>query len=132
MAARFIAPSDRWPGVLSEAARFIAPVVDDFVVMPNHLHGILWLASSGEGKATQSLGQVIRAFKARVTFALRSLGQGPIFQSDFHDHIIREEADLERVRAYILENPARWGEDPDNPGATREPRDESRIHGGAR
>lgn len=89
--------------------------LDVFVVMPNHLHGIVWLRPPEVGAPVRSLGQVIRAFKARVTFASRSLGEGAIFQSDFYDHIIRDEADLERVRAYILENPARWDSDPDNP-----------------
>jgi len=39
-----------------------------------------------------------------------------VWQRNYDEHIIRDEDDLNRVRQYILDNPRKWAEDPDNPG----------------
>lgn len=86
---------------------------DEFVVMPNHVHGILWLDES-HTENTRSLGVVVATYKAAVTRTLRRSGvidDCQIWQSRYHDHIIRTEESLNRIRAYIVENPARWLED---------------------
>lgn len=86
---------------------------DIFVVMPNHVHGILWLEESLT-ENTCSLGVVVATYKAAVTRTLRKSGvidDGQIWQSRYHDHIIRTEESLNRIRAYIAENAARWPED---------------------
>ena len=95
--------------------------LDAFVIMPNHLHGIVLLGQSGAGAAARPLGAVIRGFKAAATGALAAAGHGlnhPLWQRNYYEHIIRSEESLEAIRAYIADNPARWAEDRQNPAAT--------------
>ena len=109
---------------------------DEFVVMPNHLHGIIiiqnrsnnvltngTLISSRRGELhspinfkspTQTLGAIIRGFKAssyRNINAMFNKSGVPLWQRNYHDHIIRNEADLFEKRKYIIDNPAKWNED---------------------
>jgi putative transposase len=95
--------------------------IDLFVVMPNHVHGILWLEPDRVGArfiAPLSLGAVVRAFKARCA---REIGRVwgrtglAIWQRNYHERIVRAEAELDRIRQYIAENPFNWGTDPENP-----------------
>lgn len=96
--------------------------VDLFVVMPNHLHGLLWI-TNGEAERiperrstirAKSLGSIIAQFKSIVTKRSGSLARPPrksIWKRNYYDHIVRNERSLERIRKYILENPALWSED---------------------
>lgn len=80
-------------------------------VMPNHFHGIIFIEELKEGI---TLGVIINQFKAACTSRIRASGYQDFFwQPHFHDHVIRNEKDLERIRLYIRENPAAWlyGED---------------------
>lgn len=95
--------------------QYLYVILDAFVIMPNHLHGILVLAPTGE-VAPKPLGGLIGAFKTVSTKQFnqrQGLDAGKLWQPYFHDHIIRNEADLDRVRKYIADNPARWKEDED-------------------
>lgn len=118
--------------------------LDMFVVMPNHIHGILVihnkeldnteessnpLPSVGlrhastlqkpplnqrRGAKSGSLGAIIGSYKSAVTHAIREYENSPklpIWQRSFHDHIIRNETSLNKLREYIQTNPARWTED---------------------
>lgn len=104
--------------------------LDAFVVMPNHLHGIIQIddidseqnranRSRAEGVFTTtlpsgSLGATIGQFKSVVTKrsrALPNLPTSPIWQRNFYEHIIRDESTLNDIRKYILDNPARWTDD---------------------
>ena len=83
--------------------------LDAFVVMPNHLHGILWL-SVGAGHAPP-LHRVIGSFKSAATkAATRS-----IWQRSFYDRVIRNDEELRALREYVAENPLRWALDLDSP-----------------
>lgn len=73
---------------------------DAFVVMPNHVHGILWLERAGHAPP---LHRVVSSFKAAAS---RQAGR-PLWQRSFHDRIVRDEAELIAVRQYVLENPLR-------------------------
>jgi putative transposase len=82
--------------------------LDAFVVMPNHIHGIVVI---GAGlKPAPTLSEIVRGFK---TFSARQIGQ-PIWQRNFYEHIVRNEAALERIRQYITDNPAQWPSDHEN------------------
>jgi len=49
---------------------------------------------------------------------------GRLWQRNYFEHVIRNEQSLNRIRQYIVDNPARWGFDRENPAATnREPKD---------
>lgn len=86
--------------------------LDAFVVMPNHMHGILFLSGSS-GEFRTILGRVINAYKGAVTARLRSHVSSDvvIWQGRYHDHIIRDDASLNRIRDYVTDNPLRWSED---------------------
>ncbi len=84
--------------------------LDAFVVMPNHIHGILMLTGTTDFKTL--LGRVVNAYKGAVTARIRT--QYPntvVWQRSFHDHIIRNERSLNKLREYVATNPARWAED---------------------
>jgi len=100
--------------------RFPGIALDRFVVMPNHVHGILFLgADPGIGAANPvSLGTVVGAFKSLAAIAAnRVLARegSPLWHRNYYEHIIRNDRELHRVRAYIEGNPANWAQDDDNP-----------------
>jgi putative transposase len=84
--------------------------LDAFVIMPDHVHGLLWL--DGSKKETPTLGKLIGAFKGWVTITWRNYHKdanipclNPLWQRDYYEHVIRNEEDLELTREYILNNP---------------------------
>jgi putative transposase len=94
--------------------------LDAFVIMPNHLHGIVLLGRSEAAAAARPLGAMVRGFKAATTRAVAAAGcsfQHPLWQRNYYDHIIRNENSLEAIRAYIADNPAKWAQDRQNPAA---------------
>ena len=101
---KYIVSGNRVPGV----------TVDKFVVMPNHIHMILFLdgtAQSGPSRAPAPTNAVIPHFVSTLKrFCNRDLGAN-IFQRSYHDHVIRNEADYLKIWQYIDGNPAKWQED---------------------
>ena len=84
---------------LEQIPRFFPGVsIDQSVVMPDHLHLILVFQSS-----EKPLSRVIQVFKSWVTRAW-GLGQS-IWQSNYYEHVIRNEAALRKIREYIVNNP---------------------------
>jgi putative transposase len=107
-------------------ARFPTIALDEFTVMPNHIHGIILLrgaASSaqtlqGAASSAPTLGRVVRAFKSisaiEANEILHRSGQ-PFWQRNYYEHIIRDEDELHALRQYIRDNPVNWKTDADNP-----------------
>jgi REP element-mobilizing transposase RayT len=102
--------------------------LDMFIVMPNHLHGIVMMtdrdvgATGGSpfpsGPSKHSLGAFIAGFKSAITTRINKIcgtPQVPIWQRNYYEHVIRDEESLKRIREYILNNPAQWDLDPENP-----------------
>jgi REP element-mobilizing transposase RayT len=100
-------------------------VLDEYVIMPNHFHGILGIVFQDEDKMVKhdtinpefrlksnSLGSILGQFKSVVTKQINKNGR-PDFKwhRNYYEHIIRDEKDMNRIRKYIIENPARWQED---------------------
>lgn len=85
--------------------------LDVFVIMPNHVHGILLLTGATPFKTR--LGRVLNAYKGAVTARVRAQGlvEGQIWQSRYHDHIIRDERSLQYIRKYVHYNPGLWEQD---------------------
>ena len=82
-------------------------VVDKWVVMPNHVHLIVILPGDNT-----TLSTVIGQYKAAVTKKIHSVRPDlRVWQASFHDHVIRNQEDYERIWAYIEANPARWMDD---------------------
>lgn len=89
--------------------------LDNWVIMPNHLHGIIWLKEDCPEKTNLSV--IISSFKANSTLqARKGLHQRVnLWQRGFYEHIIRNENDLLRIRQYIEDNPVQWAFDQENP-----------------
>lgn len=66
-------------------------------------------------RTSKTIGSIVRGFKIGVTRWMRGNDfDGPVWQRGYYEHIIREEESLNRIRQYILDNPARWATDHDN------------------
>lgn len=90
-------------GVIAEKALLKMPGIDQFIVMPNHIHFIVIL-DEGSKADGRSLPQIVRAYKYAVS---KEIGES-IWQRSYYEHVIRNRRDyLSHVR-YILENPVRW------------------------
>jgi REP element-mobilizing transposase RayT len=131
--------------------------LDEMAVMPNHIHGILWIDKSVDVETTDdavgggtddavgcrdainrvsmggitgknnpmfydNISRVLRWYKGRCTFEInkmvktRLIASLPDFawQPRFHDRIIRDENELNRIRNYIIKNPEMWQRDRNN------------------
>ena len=92
--------------------------VDKFVIMPNHIHLIIVISERINPFPTSNkydIPNVIGKFKAAVT---RNVGKAfmpsansDLWQTSFHDHIIRDKNDYRKIWEYIDGNPSRWAED---------------------
>ncbi len=101
--------------------------LDAWVVMPNHVHGIVIITDdhcrgdrpvAPSGPRSGSLGAMIAGFKSATTKRINTMRGTPgasVWQRNYYEHVIRNESALDRIRQYIAENPARWSEDPENP-----------------
>ena len=130
---------NKWGGivheewVMSEGVRHEI-ALDTFVVMPNHLHGIVIIKDAGitgvriratgrsplpiSGPGKRSLGAFIAGFKSAATKRInidRHLPGVPVWQRNYFEHIIRGETSLGRIREYIVNNPQQWELDRENP-----------------
>src|SRR5690349_13254413 len=101
------------------AERFSRLVLDEFVIMPNHLHGVLgFTGQAGGASPSPTLFEVIGAFKSISTIKVNRLfgRRGvPLWQRSYHEHIVRTGDDLAKIQRYISENPLMWSLDPENP-----------------
>ena len=115
-------------------------VLDEWIVMPNHLHGILILTDDRHAPVgpfnwhhlgappmtgprtfanapAGSLGAIIRSYKAAVTHRINHQAHTvgcKRWQRGYYERIVRDDRELERIRLYIRQNPERWAEDRDN------------------
>ena len=124
----------------AEIRREIELYPEEFVVMPNHIHGIVWIVEYGgtndsqdivgatgrsplqpRGPAPRSLASFIAGFKSAVTKRInhvRGTPGAPVWQRNYWEHVIRTERVLNAIRQYIHDNPPRWSFDRYNPHAT--------------
>ncbi len=120
---------------------FLQAALDNFIVMPNHMHGIILLTEPRTpqddvgaqhavplptvprqrhfGEAIpSSISTLVRSYKSAVTKhinELRANHNAAIWQRNYYEHIIRDERDLTRVREYISHNAMKWEEDENHP-----------------
>ena len=98
---------------------------DAFVVMPNHIHGIIVLGEpiveagfKPASRRRHGLPEIVRALK---TFSARRINEmrhtlgAPVWQRNYYEHIIRSDGEMLRVREYIHNNPLAWENDRENP-----------------
>jgi len=108
--------------------------LDDFIIMPNHIHGIIVIKNNNGDVETQSsaslrernkntfgpqirnLGSIIRGFKAASKNRINTkFNDNFHWQPRFYEHIIRDQDDLARIKEYIAHNPINWENDKNNP-----------------
>jgi putative transposase len=94
--------------------------LDAFVVMPDHIHGILRFVDNlvapdrprRFGDAVPgSLSTILGAYKAEVTKrinAQRHTSGQRVWQRNYYEHVVRNQTDIQRIRWYIITNPIRW------------------------
>lgn len=117
------------------------PIVrtDEYVVMPNHFHGIINVGAAPCGRpsihnesgqprrVTPTLADIVHWFKTMTTNQyIRGVKRGDwppfhkkLWQRNYYEHIIRDEEELDHFRQYIGDNPANWQKDEENPDATQ-------------
>jgi len=107
--------------------------LDEYIIMPNHFHGVIILEDINNQKDTarrvptqESFGKpisgsvpsIIRSFKSAVTRLINLLSYPHkiiVWQNNYYEHTIRSEDELNTIREYIQNNPLRWEYDRDNP-----------------
>ena len=103
--------------------RFPDIELDLYVIMPNHFHGIIVINEAPTPNSVitprkLTLGQIIRTFKALTSYYLHAAGFYEFsWQQKYWDSILRNDKQLEHVRQYIVNNPAKWALDTLNVGA---------------
>ena len=108
--------------------------IDEFVIMPNHVHGIIINIGCGQITRGQTqwnkgehigspLHRIVQWFKTMTTneyircvkqFHLKRFDR-KLWQRNYYEHIIRNEAKLNKIREYIINNPIKWDIDIENP-----------------
>ena len=107
--------------------------LDEYIIMPNHMHGIIRITdgcvgahcnvplqrgnvrpqTEQFGKSTRnSIPTIVKLFKSTVTRQINQLRNTPgfpVWQRNYFDHVIRNEQELYRIRQYIRNNPVNWG-----------------------
>jgi REP element-mobilizing transposase RayT len=104
--------------------------LDQFIVMPNHVHGIVMINNNDYAEGTKisgansrsplrrmkpkSIPSFIAGYKSVVTKRInqiRNTPRQPVWQRNYYEHVIRDEHDLNRIRKYIVHNPVNWEKD---------------------
>jgi len=95
--------------------------LDEFIVMPNHIHGIVIIVGNAYMRSLQDrtkmlLSRIIQQYKSSVTREINSLQNDFCFKwhKSFYDHIIKDEKTLNNIREYITNNPLKWESDIEN------------------
>jgi len=129
-AGRIVADVWEWLGIQYDYVE-----LDEWVVMPNHLHGIIVIVDDDRRGGSRTaptrtaptpptqrkpIGRLVGAFKTVSTKHInehRGTPGVPVWQRNYYEHIIRNDPSLQRIRAYIANNPLRWHHDRENPAA---------------
>jgi REP element-mobilizing transposase RayT len=106
---------------------------DTFVIMPNHIHGLLRIDNGENGRTDarpcvctetnygvairkpRSISSFVAGFKSAVTTEARKTNRAFGWQPRFHDHIIRNDVEYQRIFNYINNNSKNWDTDKFNP-----------------
>ncbi len=99
--------------ILSLENRFSGIKIDSFIIMPNHIHLIISLNSAAGASPCPTVSQIICSFKSLTTRYCQKIGYSDktLFQTSFHDHIIRGERDYFKIWEYVNLNAEKWEQD---------------------
>ncbi|MCJ7459093.1 MAG: transposase [candidate division Zixibacteria bacterium] len=106
-------------------------ILDEYIIMPNHFHGVILIIDDGRGTARRaptverfsrpvanSFPTIVRSFKSAVTNRINQIRGTPgasVWQRNYYEHVIRNEDKLFKIRQYIQNNPLKWHLDRENP-----------------
>jgi REP element-mobilizing transposase RayT len=110
--------------------------LDESIIMPNHIHGIIFIVGVGagfkpaptDGVKQYPLSEIVRGFKtfsARRINEMRGASSVSVWQRNYYEHIIRNEYELNRTREYIINNFLQWQLDRENPERSPDPKYEN-------
>ena len=90
--------------------RFPSVTVEDYVIMPDHIHAVIFLhEKTGGASPSPTLDDILCAFKSLTSRNCKQkYGIEKMFQRSSAEHIVRDREDYEMRRKYIYENPKRW------------------------
>ena len=90
--------------------RFPSVTVEDYVIMPDHIHAVIFLHGKvGGASPSPTLDDILCAFKSLTSRNCKQkYGIEKMFQHSSAEHIVRDREDYETRRKYIYENPRRW------------------------
>ena len=110
--------------------------LDEFIIMPNHVHGIIFISEIAKEapntrrgvlpyapvnkirSPSQTIGSIIRGLKgttAKQINIMRGTRGQPVWQRNYYERVIRNERELIKIREYIHFNPMKWESDDENP-----------------
>lgn len=90
--------------------RFEGVKIGEYVIMPNHIHAVIFMCQSVEDADRQyGLIDVIRVYKSLTARLCKKEAEiENLFQRSYYDHFIRDKEDFEKIVRYIRENPMKW------------------------
>jgi putative transposase len=137
-----IIASDEWTKL---SKKFANLEIDEFIIMPNHVHGILilnhtvgaplagalvnignYLNRAPARDAPTIIGNIVGTYKSLVAntclkiFKSNNKSMGKLWQRNYYEHVIRNEKSLEQIREYIINNPINWQKDELNPAGAND------------
>ena len=93
-------------------AHYTGVRLDQAIVMPNHIHAIIVIGCNNQNMQYPSLNTVVGQYKAGVTRRIRQvMPEKVLWQRSYHDHIIRNRAEYEKIWQYIHSNAQKWETD---------------------
>jgi REP element-mobilizing transposase RayT len=116
----------------AEIRSYVNLYENEFVIMPNHGHGIIWIVDDVGARRRRartdviekfgkpvkgSIPTIVRAYKSAVTYAVngaQNMRGAVLWQKNYYEHIIRDERELNNIGWYIINNPLNWQLDRDN------------------
>ena len=99
--------------ILNIPSIFTGAYIDQYIIMPNHLHVIAVITKTG-GHGNPPLQDIIGRFISFTTHEYNKINKTKgmlLWQRNFYEQIIRNEHELQKIREYIMNNPASWHED---------------------
>ncbi len=89
--------------------RYPSVEIDRYVIMPNHIHAILFLKETAGASPRPTLMDVVCAYKSLTTRECKKIRPvDKLFQTSFHEHVIRGREDYHEIAEYIENNPKQW------------------------
>ena len=89
--------------------RYPALKIDQYVIMPNHIHAILFLEEAAGASPRPTIMDIVCAYKSLTTRACKKAKPiEKLFQTSFHEHVIRGPKDYQEIAEYIANNPKQW------------------------